>query len=237
MGDSGTWHLYAEQFARHADSIVVAECVPAMKKWHGRRYTALRWQLAGDPLKVDAFRALAGQAAMRLGCARADAWMQWLDRLYAAGSMAEREEELRAAPPIRPGAARAVSAQVQAVYASHGMDPTKSGIRTTAPTKRLTHVFEASTQYCVALADRIPTVEVPTATRQRFQARATWLKDVLGHLDLTAYALQTRHDGPDAETTKKILKGDAVSENTLRRLARALTEAGRNTHPDDIPAS
>jgi hypothetical protein len=69
--------------------------------------------------------------------------------------------------------------------------------------------------------------EGPTEARAAFPIRAQWLKACLSERNWNMASFHAK-GGPDRKTTRKILRGDAVSESTLERVAQALSKSHRN---------
>jgi len=77
-----------------------------------------------------------------------------------------------------------------------------------------------------------PADELPPRERPAFPERAAWLRRIMHERALSINALSQRRRAPDAKTLTKILRGEAVREDVLERLAEVLKVA-RHQIPDD----
>ena len=81
-------------------------------------------------------------------------------------------------------------------------------------------------------ADELPPRERPVKPEKAFPERAAWLRRIMHERALSVNALSQRRRAPDAKTLTKILRGEAVREDVLERLAEVLKVA-RHQIPDD----
>jgi hypothetical protein len=81
-------------------------------------------------------------------------------------------------------------------------------------------------------ADELPPRERPAKPEPAFPERAAWLRRIMHERALSINALSQRRRAPDAKTLTKILRGEAVREDVLERLAEVLKVA-RHQIPDD----
>lgn len=223
----GSIAAWRDRHSKFEALVPVAERLYA--EWWGSEWSTVRivcgWRVDGadDAARLEFLR-LAGSAAELAGglTKGKPAWVDWLDRLRTEPRIVSRRED----PELLLEAGSAPVAL------------------------RIDSICAASAEYCWLVMNGIgpgsgtgaasdtdaKTAAASMGGPMKYPNRSRWLKAALQEAKQTPHSLQAKFGGPNHASTKKVLRGEPVSDNTLERIIQSLILAGLNdASPRDIP--